>query len=189
MSRWGAMALLCVVLIVAAIMDWRTGRVSNRLTYPAILLGLGWAALGGWLDHGAAGAWGAWGGLQAGLLGLGAGLLPFYVIFTAGGLGGGDAKLMGAVGAISADWRCVLAAAVYAFLIAFVMAVVVMIRRGLVRRTASRLFGAALMTSARVKPDLPDDSPRIPFAVAICLGGILAGFEVLLGLRTPWAAF
>lgn len=186
MSSWGAMALLTGVLLIAAIMDWRTGRVVNRLTYPAMLLGIGWAVLGGWIDLGAAGAAG---GLQAALLGLGAGLLPFYVIFTAGGLGGGDAKLMGAVGAISADWRCVLAAAVYAFFIAFVMAVVVMIRRGLVKRTAARLFGAALMTSAKVRPDLSHDSPRIPFAVAICLGGILAGAEVLLGVNTPWAAF
>ena len=185
-SNWVAMAGLSAVLILAAAWDWRTGRVPNRLTYPAMLLGLVWAALTGAIAGGAAGAGD---GLARAVIAGGAGLLPFYVIFAAGGLGGGDAKLMGAVGAISASWRCVLATTVYAFVIGFVLAIVIMVHRGLVRRTFSRLLGAALTSSARVRPDLPDDSPRVPFALAIGLGGLVAGAEVLLNIPTPWAAF
>lgn len=189
---WMAMAGLSAVLIAAATWDWRTGRVPNRLTYPAVLLGLAWAAAAGAMGSGVGGmggAVGAWAGLMSGLIGCAAGLIPFYVLFAAGGLGGGDAKLMAAVGAISASWRCVLATAVYAFVIGFILAVVIMIHSGLVRRTLSRLLGAALMSSARVQPDLPDDSPRVPFALAIALGGLVAGAEVLLDVPTPWAAF
>ncbi len=61
-----------------------------------------------------------------------------------------------------------------------------MIRHGIVKRTVSRLFGAALQAAGRVKPEFPEDSPRIPFSTAIALGAILAGAEQLLHWETPW---
>ena len=181
--------LVCVVVIIAAVIDWRTELTPNWLTLPAILIGLLWSAV--WGAMAAAGAeasitGGALSGLAVSAVGLAAALIPFGVIYAAGGLGGGDVKLMTAVGALSASWQVVLATTFYAFVAAAVMAVIVMIRQGLVRRTFSRLFGAALMKAAKVKADLPDDSPRIPFAVAVAAGAILAGLEVLLNVSTPW---
>ncbi|MFA7236528.1 MAG: hypothetical protein WC058_06665, partial [Phycisphaeraceae bacterium] len=83
----------------------------------------------------------------------------------------------------------VASTAVYAMVVAAILAVIVMIRRRLVKQTFLRIFGAMLMLGARVKPDLRDDkSPRIPFAVALMIGGLLAAAEVLLKLPTPWAA-
>ncbi|HEX7008770.1 MAG TPA: A24 family peptidase [Phycisphaeraceae bacterium] len=173
-----AFAALAAVLVVAGVTDWRWGKIHNRLTYPAALGGLIFWAVASWA--------GADRGLGAAVVGLLAGLIPFALIYAGGGLGGGDVKLMGAVGAISASWACVLSTAVYAFLLAGVMAAVVMVRRRIVRRTMARLLGAALLAAGRVKPDLPNDSPTVPLGLAIAIGGIVAGGEQLLGWSTPW---
>mgnify|MGYP006434956027 CR=1 FL=1 len=181
---WAAIALLAVVLIIASVTDLRSGKVYNWLTYPSMLVGLALAGIFGAL--GGAGLAGAWSGLQAAGLAMVLGLLAMGIIAAAGGIGWGDVKLLGGVGALSASWQVVLSTMVYALIVGALLAVVVMVRRGLVRRTFSRLFGAAMLASARVRSELPADSPRVPFALALCLGGLLAAAEVLLDLPTPW---
>ena len=178
MAQPFAFALLAIVLITAGVTDWRWGKVYNWLTYPAFLVGLAYWAIAGWL--------GAAHGFVDALIALLAGLVPFAILFAGGGLGGGDVKLMGAVGALSASWECVLSTALYALLAALVLAVFVMVRHGLLKRTFSRLFGAAMQAGARMKPDIPEDSPRIAFSAAIALGGLIAGGEQLLHWQTPW---
>ena len=179
---WVYFSLLGVVLIAAAVLDVRHGLVPNRLTVPAIVLGL--------LLHGVAGL------RQSGLPGMtgeltaafGAtllGLVPMALLFFAGGLGGGDVKLAGAIGAIGGSWQCVLAAVFYGFVIAAVMAIVLMLRHRIVKRTMQRLLGAALSAYGRSKATIPSDSPTVPFAVALALGGLVAGAEHLLTLPLP----
>ncbi len=174
-----AYGLLAVVLIAAAVADCRTQRVPNVLTYGAMVAGLTWWTIGGWI------AGDGWSGASGSVIGLLVGLVGFAVLFAAGALGGGDVKLMGAVGAIGGGWRMVLATTFYGFIVAAIIAVIVMVKKGLVRRTFARLFGAAMLASAKVKADLPDDSPRIPVALGVCIGGLYAGAELLLGLTTP----
>lgn len=184
-----AMALLIVVLAAAALSDCRTGLVRNALTYTAVAAGFAWALLGGWLSGGVHGA-----ALEAtaSMAAFGAALLGFTLIYVMGALGGGDVKLMAAVGAISGDWRVVLATTVYAFVVGAVMALGVMVGRGVVRQTGRRLLVAAMLSASRAKVELADDEPtagHVPFAVAIAIGGIVAGAELLLGVWTPWAGF
>lgn len=178
MAQWTAFTLLAVVLVVAAVTDIRTGKVYNWLTYPAIVVGLLYWLVVGWL--------GAPVGIAEALIGLAAGLIPFTIIFALGGLGGGDVKLMAAVGAVSASWEVVLGAAFYGLLLAAMYAVVLMIRKGLVKRTLSRIFGAALLASSRVKTKLDEETPRVPFAAAVAFGGIIAGLEQMLNWQSPW---
>ena len=178
MSQIIAFVLLSVVLVTAGVTDWRWGKVHNWLTYPAMAVGLIYWAV--------AGLAGAPVGVLAAIGGLLAGLVPFALIFAGGGLGGGDVKLMGSVGALSASWACVLSTAVYALLLAVVMALVVMVRHRIVQRTFHRLFGAALQAASRAQPEIPTDSPRIPFSTAIAVGGLLAAGEQMLHWQTPW---
>lgn len=96
MSTWAlAREILLVALLLASVVDdLRRRRISNWLTLPALLLALALAlAEGGWggLTHGLAGAL-----TGAGVAG---GLFVVLWLFT-GGIGGGDAKLMTAVGAL-----------------------------------------------------------------------------------------
>ena len=168
-----AFALLSLTLVICGITDGWSGKVYNVVTYPAMLLGLAY--------------WPVAAATVSVLVAFAAGVVPVAAIRMAGGLGGGDVKLMGAVGALSASWLCVFSTLVYALVIGAAMAIVVMVAAGRVKQTLRRLLGAALAAGARSKPDLPEDSPRIPFGVAIALGGLIAGAEQMLNWQSPWA--
>jgi prepilin peptidase CpaA len=178
-----ALVILTGVLVGAAVADVRRGIVPNALTYPAILAGLLLWTLAGLVTQGLDG-----GGDGAGrsVIGLAAAFVPYAIVFSAGGLGGGDVKLMTAGGAIAGSWQWVLSASLYSFLAAAVIALFLMIRHRIVKRTLSRIFGAALVAAARSKPVIPDDSPRVPFALAAAVGGILAGVEHLGHVPMLW---
>ena len=175
---------LGLVLCISTVTDFKTGKVYNWLTFPAILVGFALAIGGGAMLNGGAGAWESFRQVS---LAFTAGLIPFVIIFALGGLGGGDVKLMATVGALSAHWECVLGTTVYAFTTGLVIAIGVMIRRGIIKQTLRRVFIATLTAAAGVQPDIPTDSPRIPFALAICVGGLLAGAEHLLRVKLPWS--
>ena len=175
-----AFILLTVVLTTASIPDALHGKIYNWLTLPAVLAGLIFWTIAGLLD--------ADRGITASLVGLAAGIIPFGFLALRGWLGGGDAKLIAAVGAISASWQCVLSTAFYAMIVAMAMAIVIMIHHGLVKQTFQRIFGAILSTAARVKPDLENEKHTVPFGAAVAVGGLIAGAEQLLGLITPWAS-
>lgn len=178
-----AYLLLLASLAAAAASDWRGGVIPNRLTYAAMLAGLAyWSLAGLWLG-GVEGWWGLGGSAAGALL---AGLLPGMALFFIGGLGGGDAKLLGAIGALSGQWQVVLAAAVYALLLAMVMAVIVMIRRRIVHQTLWRVAGSVVSILSRGRALPETDSLRIAFGVALGLGGAVAGAEYLLGVQLPW---
>lgn len=183
MAELIAWILLALAMLIAAVDDYRTGMIHNRIVYPALLLGLVYWTLVGFLRGGVEGAGD---GLGRSALALLAGAAPMAIIFASGALGGGDVKLMGVIGALSGRWECVLGAAVYGFLLAGLMALAIMLRHRVAIRTLQRLFGAVLTFVAGVKPNLPDDSPRVPLGVPLGLGAAVAGAEVLLGLRLPW---
>ncbi len=185
LPAWSVAALI-VLTVTAAVVDLRCGKIPNWLTYPAILIGLcGHAAAGYAAGGGIAGA-GREMGLTGALLGLAVGCFPLLLCYLAGGIGGGDVKLMGAVGAIG-GWEVALGAMLYGFILAGLMAVVVMIRRRIVRRTLRRVWHTILLILLPVgRPADPTgpDSPTIPVAVALC-GGTLA--VLLVPLIVPWA--
>ena len=80
---------LSVVLIIAAFIDMRTYRIPNLLTYPAMLVALIYHTVANGVS-----------GLMFSSLGLIVGLGLFSIPFFMGMMGAGDAKLMGAVGAV-----------------------------------------------------------------------------------------
>lgn len=173
---------LVAILLVATVLDIRTHQVPAWLTYLSAVAGiLFWTIVGAATGETLAG--GAWQGFSSSGFGLLAALIPFAIIYALGALGGGDVKLMAVVGAMSAHWECVLGTALYGFITGLVMAVIVMISKGVVRRTFHRIFGVLLALAARTKPVIPEDSPRIPFALAILVGGAVSGAEVLLGMK------
>ncbi len=172
-----AYGVLAVVLIAASITDVRSEKIPNVITYPAILLGIVGHAL----------ITGIWSvsevelGLVGSLGGFAAGFLPLLAAFLVGGIGGGDAKLMGAVGAL-AGWRFAIAAMLYGFGIAALMALVIMIARGVVRRTLGRIFRFVylMFTPSRPADPATADSPKVPFGLALCIGSAIALAEVLI---------
>lgn len=166
-----AIAVLAATLIAAGVTDVKTGRIWNVVTYPAIVVGLSVQSYLGGVD-----------GLTRSLAGLAAGFGPLLICWVCGGIGGGDAKLMGAVGALT-NWHFALTALFFTFTAAAVMAVVVMIRRRIVRRTLRRIWRSvclALVPGVKGGGPADGDSPRIPFAVAACVGTAVALADRLL---------
>jgi prepilin peptidase CpaA len=79
---------LVTILVAASFMDLRSGKIPNWLTLPAILLGVALSLLTGGRD-----------GLFNSVTGLAVGSGLLLLPFVLGGMGGGDVKLLGAIGA------------------------------------------------------------------------------------------
>lgn len=80
--------LVAAFTATAAVIDLRTRRLPNWLTAPAVLLGLAFHTATGGLS-----------GLGLSLAGLATGFGILFVLWLIGGSGGGDVKLMAALGA------------------------------------------------------------------------------------------
>jgi len=186
--HWISVGVLAVVLVSAAVCDLARGKVYNWLTYPAIAVGLGLAALRG-AGHGS-----AWDGLTDGLLGFGLGFGVLFVAYLVGGMGGGDVKLMGAVGALVgwdglADYAA-LHAVFYSFLTAAAVGLILMIWRGQTRTVFRKLLLAIRilpLPRATMDEAVGGDTFRVPFGFAVCLGTLWFLAEETIGLSL-WEA-
>lgn len=163
MSDMLPLTVVAAAAIAAAAIDLRTRRVPNVLTAAIALVGLAIAAMG----LGRVGIWLALAGCLVGL----ALMLPGYLI---GAMGGGDVKLLAAVGTLlgpGATLRAFVASAIAGGLIA----VVVAWRRG--RLTATVTGAAALAASVGSRIDEINDTGRdnrFAYAPAIAVGVIVA---------------
>jgi len=177
--------VLAGVLVTAAATELKWGKIYNWLTYPAILAGLAMGAV-----RGAAGG-AAWDGFTNSALGFGFGFGVLFLAYVLGGMGGGDVKLMGAVGAFL-GWAdaAALYATFYSFLVAAAMGLVLMVWRGQTRAVLRRLgVGLRLLTVPGVRIDeaVPPGSLQVPFGLATCIGSIWWMAESLVG-RSLWEA-
>jgi prepilin peptidase CpaA len=80
---------LCGILIVSAGIDFNKQKIPNLITYPSMVIALSYHGFTRGAD-----------GLLFSLAGLAVGIGIFLVPYLMGGMGAGDAKLMGAVGAV-----------------------------------------------------------------------------------------
>lgn len=158
-------ALLVAALAHAVFTDLRRRRISNRTTYPAMLVGLL-----------ANGAFGGWAGLSQSGLGLLAGLAIMLIPFTLGAMGAGDVKLMVAIGALKGP-HFVVAAAIYASLAGGVLAVAYLLKER--RLMATLHFLSVGWVGALVGKGSKAGS--FPYAPAIAAGAVVALLPGFLG--------
>lgn len=152
----------CAVALVgaaAAVCDLRSGKVPNRLTLPAVAAGLVAGAV-----------WEGWEGLVRSALGAAAGFGLLFLPALAGWVGGGDCKLLAAMGAFLGP-AGVLRAALYGTALGGLGGLVVLLAgcggpRG--------LFGLLVVTASGGRPALPGLGRRFPYAPFLALGGVLA---------------
>jgi prepilin peptidase CpaA len=168
MSQESVWILAVFIAVWAGVLDWRFKRIPNWLTVSGLVAGL---ALNSWLS--------GWAGLKASLLGgaLGLGVLLPFVLLRA--LGGGDWKLIGALGAILGAARLV-DVLIAAMMVAGVMAAVIVIATGRTRETLHNIwemlgsFARLQMPGPEVSLDNPE-SKRIPFGVSVTIAVALYG--------------
>jgi len=172
--------LSAVFALTAGVTDLRARKIPNWLTYPAVPLAI--------VLHAIAGGWhGAKLSLLGAALGLGL-LLPFVLLRS---LGGGDWKLVGALGAFF-GWHRLWEVLLYTLLINAVLAVITIVwkkRLGRTLRNIGRLF-AAFFRFHLPGADLTIDNPeaaKVPFGVAAAIGVVL--YVAQQYVATHWAMF
>src|SRR5262245_16844565 len=130
-----------VVAAVACIADWRSRRIPNALTISAALTAIGCQALIG-----------GTGGAATSLSGWVIGIALFFPFFALGGLGAGDVKLLGAIGAWLGP-SVVLRVAMYSAMAGGVLAVLVAMRSGYLRTAFRNLrFLVSYWKTVGLKP-------------------------------------
>lgn len=162
--------LLILVLILSLYTDLKHRRIYNFVTLPALVLGL---MINSW-NSGLSGLWFSCQGL---LLGIALLFLPFIL----GGLGAGDVKLLGAVGAIKGPhfvFTAFLLTAISGGLIALVILaynrklVSTLFRLG--RGLKAWLYSGFNLWSLEHLAEQAEDSVYFPYGLAIVLGSISA---------------
>jgi prepilin peptidase CpaA len=168
---------VCALLFgsYAAWLDWRTRRIPNWLTVSGLALGILVNSI-----------FGRWHGAKTSLEGAGFALVILLPLVLLRGLGAGDWKLMGAVGAL-VGWRPMLFVLLLSFLASGAMAIVQMI---LMRRVKQTLWNTLVLAKGLATfglrgnlAEISLDNPtllKVPFGVAV-------GAAVVIGfVLTHW---
>ncbi|MCP4367202.1 MAG: prepilin peptidase [Deltaproteobacteria bacterium] len=158
--------ILILLALTSFITDITKNKIYNMQTYPSMALGLilGYTAGGG---H----------GILMSFAGLLTGLALLFIIFLAGGIGAGDVKLLGAIGALKGT-VFVLWTMFYTGLIGGVMAFALLIWKGRLLSTFRNLF-TFLRHPIKAHGNQKQEEPMyLPYGVAISLGSMWALFTV-----------
>lgn len=160
---------------IAAVWDLKTQKIPNLLTYPMMFFGL--------VFHGVSSGMPGLGFSGTGLI-VGTGI--FLIPYLLGGMGAGDAKLMGGVGAILGSTGVIIAA-VISVLIGLVYAIVLLL--------IYRDYGGSFLKSSwitlktflitrqwiYIPPGTGGKEPVLCYALPIALGTLCTVFLKLTG--------
>lgn len=158
--------ILLLAIAFAVVWDLKTQKIPNLLTYPMILTGM--------VMHGISGGWI---GIADSALGMIMGIAIFIIPYLMGGMGAGDSKLMGGVGAILGA-PAVVVAAVLSILFGLLYAILLMIvHRDYGRAFISR-YWTTLKTFLIIRQWIPvpagkkGKQPVLCYAVPIAIGTV-----------------
>ena len=159
-------------LILGAWCDWKERKIPNALTFSMIFFGF----IFNFLNQGVSGSVHA-------LLGLIAGILLLYPPFYMGGVGGGDVKLLGAIGSFVGPvliLKIFLATAVFGGIFSLMVMVQKKAVQSTIRGVRDRLLCFAL--TQKIRPEVGSsaemNSRGIPYAFAILAGTLFILFVV-----------
>lgn len=158
--------LPALLAVIAGTTDWRSRRIPNWLTVPALALGI---AVNTWLR--------GWAGARDSLLGAGLGLLLLLPFVLVRSLGAGDWKLVGALGAFLGPQN-LLTVLFATALIAGLMAVLLVIWRKRMLHTLKNMgrLLASLLSFRIPGQELTLDDPhaaKVPFGIAVAIAVIV----------------
>ena len=156
------MTVLTLALLGAAITDVRSSKIPNLITFPLMLVGL--------IAHG------YFNGLEGflfSLKGFGIGFSLLFIFYMLGGMGAGDVKLMGAVGAIIGPTDVFVAFLTTACLGGLYAISLMVLQWGwpsTAERVRTILTTWLVMRSFKTPPSSPKGQPKLRYALVIGLG-------------------
>ncbi len=154
---------------MAVISDQRERRIPNKLILVGLFLAWGWNVYTQGLN-----------GMVFSLQGLLAGMILLFIPFVLGGMGAGDVKLLGLVGAFKGAgfaFHTFIFMALWGGLIALLM----LLMKGQLKKTWNRLWIAGLLALTKVRRlresvAASNSAVCFPYALAIALGAISSFF-------------
>jgi prepilin peptidase CpaA len=169
-----------IALCIAAYTDWRERKVFNWLSYSAILVGLAIHPIAYWSIS-------PLGGVIAAVVTFVVGLVMFAFL-PGGWFSGGDIKLLVAVAAFL-GFEGLGEVLFYSVFCGAILGLVMALFNGYLWEMLKRMFRylrslvrAAAYQSTQVRESLErDDRSRVPFAIAILAGAILAYTDARYG--------
>lgn len=157
--------IVLVVILICSVTDIRSRKIYNSITVPAMALGL--LLMG--LTHG-------WQGLLSSSEGLLLGIGLLFIPFAIGGIGAGDVKLLGAVGALK-GMTFVFTSFLYGAAIGGGIALFMIWRQKRMTKSAKNMFYALSLVSGNKGAlqvlDKTDLAPSVPYGVAIAAGVLI----------------
>jgi prepilin peptidase CpaA len=171
------LATLSVILAVCMYTDYRYRRIPNVITFPSMLLALGYHSL----SSGTVGLVSSGAGL---LLGIALLIIPFLL----GGMGAGDAKLMGAIGAFTGPIGILYVFLYTAIAGGFYVLLLLLFNRkfraGFIAKHAPTLK-IFVLTRKWIPDENPfvKNSPKLCYGLAIVAGAYLYITETALGFN------
>ncbi|SFE45559.1 A24 family peptidase [Trichococcus pasteurii] len=121
-------ALLLMLVAASGFFDLKERKIPNKITFTGILIGILFNSITG-----------GWTGLLQSIIGMFAGLAIFFIPFVMGGMGAGDVKLMGAIGALM-GWRFSLITALYSAIVGGIMVLLHLLYTGKLRETLKKML-------------------------------------------------
>jgi len=173
-------AVLIVLLVAAAIIDWRTYRIPNWLTVGGMAFGLLYNTFF------TTAFWHA--GLLSALAGLGVGLVVLLPLYALRVMGAGDVKLMAMVGAFLGVGGT-LTAVLFTFIAGGIAALAFALWHRAFRRMAGNVrdivqwMAFAAVAGVRPTPTAPAAASvgKLPYGISICVGTIVSLAATQLG--------
>jgi prepilin peptidase CpaA len=162
--------LLVLVVAVCAYTDLKSKKIYNAVLFPAAAIGL----VSSFYSGGLAGGFAA-------LKGLALGVALLFVPFILGGIGAGDVKLLGVVGAFKGP-DFVWSAFLYAAIVGGLISLVIMIRSGgFWARVRAAIYTLLSLLGFMPRLNLLDtiyatSAQTFPYGLAIAAGTALAFF-------------
>lgn len=159
-----SLVILAVTLVIAVYFEMKYSRIPNWLTLSAMCAGV----LCGYVPGGPS--------LGSSVLGLAIGFGFLFIFYVFGGIGGGDVKLMGAIGALLGH-TLIGTVIFYTAVIGGFMAIVALIWRGRSRASEAKPVAVPVGIVADSPPAVPAVSAgvlTIPYGLAIAGGSLLA---------------
>lgn len=151
-----------ILVFTSTVFDIWTRRIPNYLTLTMLIVGLGTNFIYSGIH-----------GLSDSFLGAVIGISLLFIPFVLGGIGAGDVKLLGAIGALN-GLNFAFLTFLYSAISGGVIALIILLAKGRLSDVVRNLISFLKARFLGVELSLPSSSIKFPYGTAIMIGTVFA---------------